>query len=796
MSPISNGDAMRALNWKLWRECWQLKGQLLSIALVMATGIMTVVTMRGSYESLVDTQQRYYQDTRFADVWISLRRAPESIRERLAEIPGVALVDTRVTLLASLDIDALDEPATARFVSIPDHQRPLLNDLVIRNGRYIEAGAGDEIIINEKFAAARGLQPGDSLRAIINGRARDLQIVGTGISPEYAYATPPGALYPDNERFAVIWMGRPALGPAYDMDGAFNEAVFRLAPEANELAVITRLNEELAAWGGFGAYGRAQQTSHLILDAELDQNRVMGTVIPLMFLAVAVFLLHLVLSRMITTQRGEIAVLKAFGYSDLEVGMHFLMFALVAALLGTTVGALGGYLLGDAYIQLYTEYFDLPGLSYRLSPALLLLSVLISVGGACTGALTAVRKAVRLPPAEAMRPEPPASFRPGWMERIGLGRLLSASGRMILRNIERKPVQSLLSSLGVALSLSILIVGSFMFDGVTLMMDLQFRQIQREDVAVTFMENQPDAVRHELAGLPGVQRVEGWRSSPARFQAGHLSRDIAITGIARDSELRRIVSANGQLHPLTADGLVISRYLAEQLQLRSGDRLQVSLLEGQRRSAEVTLAGVVDDFMGVNAYMDLTALERLSGESGLFSGAWLLVEESSREALFSALKQRPTVAGATAPETMLASFEAEMAEAIYIALAFLIGFASVIAFGVIYNGARISLSERGRELASLRVMGFHRREVTFLLLGEQALITLIALPLGALLGYLMAWAVVASMVTEAFRVPLVVNLNTWLQAILIILLAAALSSLAVRRRLHRYDLISVLKTRE
>lgn len=787
---------MNALNQKLLRELWQLKSQMLSIALVVATGIMTVVTMRGSYESLVIAQQDYYQQTRFADVWVSLRRAPETLRQQISNLPGVALADTRIGFMATLDLEGLDAPAIGRFISLPENSRPVLNDIRITQGRYIEPGAPDEVIISEKFAAARNLLPGDSLRAIINGRARDLDVVGIAISPEHIYAMPPGSLMPEDSRYGILWMGERALGPAYDMEGAFNEAFVKLSPEADTLAVIDGLNTLLQAYGGFGAYTRRDQPSHMILQGELDQNRVMGTAIPAVFLGVAVFLLHLVLSRLISTQRGEIAVLKAFGYHNGEVGLHFLMFALAAVAAGIVLGALGGAWLGRAYIGIYQMYFDLPGLQYTMNWQLVLIASAVSLLGACTGAMNAVLKAVRLPPAEAMRPEPPASFKPGLMERMGVAKLLPSAGRMILRNVERKPLQSFMSSLGVAFSVAILVVGFFMFDGVRFLMDLQFREIQREDVSVNFHQHQSDRVLHELWRLPGVTRVEPFRTVPVRLSNGHHYRDSGIHGMQADGKLRRVVSSNVLTYPLPADGLVLSRMLAQRLQVETGDWLHVQLLEGQRQQSQVQVSGVVDDFMGVTAYMDIQALHQLSGEHGLISGAYLSVTPDERSRLYQTLKNMPMVAGVASPADMLASFNTQMAQNIFISVGFLVGFASVIAVGVIYNGARIALSERGRELASLRVMGFHRREVAVLLLGEQALITLFAIPMGWLIGYSMAWLVVQGMATDMFRIPYVLNPQTWLYSALITMAAALASGIAVRRRLDHFDLISVLKTRE
>lgn len=788
--------SLRALNRKLLRECWHLKGQMLSIALVVATGIMTVVTMRGSYDSLVEAQQRYYNAMRFADVWTSLRRAPDTLLAQIENIPGVALADTRVSFLATLDLEGLDAPAQGRFVSVPESGRPVLNDILLTRGRLVAPGAPDEVVISEKFALARALVPGDTLRAIINGRARTLDIVGMAISPEHSYSVPPGSLLPEDDRYGILWMGRRALGPAYDMDGAFNEAFVKLAPGANELAVIAQLNELLAPYGGFGAYPRRDQASHMMLQGELDQNRVMGTAMPAIFLGVAVFLLHLVLGRLITTQRGEIAVLKAFGYRDWEVGHHFLMFAVLAVLLGAVIGTLGGWYLGGAYIGIYRQYFDLPGLEYQLSPALLLLALGVSIAGACSGAMGAVRKAVALPPAEAMRPEPPARFEPGPFERLGVGRLLPSSGRMILRNVERKPLQAFFSSLGVAFSTAILIIGLFMYDGVLHMIDLQFRQIQREDITVAFQQNVTGAARHDLQRLEGVTRVETYRMAPARLRSAHFSRETVIQGMEPDGQLRRIVTANGTVQRLPSQGLVLSRILAERLRVQVGDVISVEMLEGQRQVRSVQIAGIVDDFLGVSSYMALPAMHQLTGEADVISGAYLAVMEPQRNALYRELKQVPAVAGVASPASMLVSFEREMAQNIFISVGFLVGFASVIAVGVIYNGARIALSERGRELASLRVMGFHRREVAVLLLGEQALITVLAIPLGGVIGYALAWLMVSSLQTDTFRIPYVITAQTFVIAAAVTVLAAALSALAVRRRLDSMDLISVLKTRE
>lgn len=787
---------MKALDRKLLRDVWQHRGQLLSIAAVVAVGIMVVLTMRGTYESLVEARDAYYHDYRLPDLWANLERAPESVRERIAAIPGVATVDARVNFAATLDIPNIEGIAFGRFISIPDEGRPLLADLHLRAGRFPSSESRGEVLVSENFAIANDFVPGDTLRALLNGRRHDLVIVGIAISPEHTYAVPVGALFPDDARYGIIWMRRSEIGPVFDMDGAFNEVALTLGPGGSFPRVAASVDRLLDPYGGLGAYAREDQASYSIVEGELAQIRSMGTVVPAIFLGVAAFLLNLVLGRMIATQRTEIAVLKAFGYTDGEVRRHYLGFALSAVVIGGIVGVLAGIWLGSGMVELYKEAFDFPDLRYHLRWRLVLIALGIGGTAAVMGAFGAVRRAVRLPAAEAMRPEAPAGFKPGILERLGVGRILPAAGRMVLRNLERRPIRSLMSAVGVAFSVAILVIGMFMFDGIGYMMDLQFRVIQREDRSLGFIRPLADGVRYDLANLDGVTRVEPFRAVPVRLHAGHREREAAITGVPQGARLRRIVASNGQLHPLPATGMVVSRYLADELRIAPGDTVAVEVLEGLRRYDRVQIVGVVEDFIGVAVYMRLDALHQLVGGPRTLTGAYLRVEPAAATALDDRLKTLPVISGVASPAQALAAFEKQMAEGLMISIAFILGFSMVIAVAVVYNGARIALSERSRELASLRVLGFTRREVAVLLLGEQATITLAAIPLGWVIGYLLAAAVSAGLQSETFRIPLVVSTSTYLLAAAMTIVAAVVSGVIVRRQLDRVDLIGVLKTHE
>ena len=785
-----------ALRRKMLRELWRLRTQLFSIGLVVATGVVTVVTLRGTYEALYQARAAYYRDYKLADVWSDLERAPETVRERILTIPGVSVVSTRVSSYATLDLPWLQAPGIGLFLSLPDGQHPSLNDIHLTRGRTLAPGRSRETIVSEAFFVANDLALGDTLVAVLNGRRTDLLVVGAAISPEHSYSVPPGALYPDDVRYGVFWMSRAALGPVLDAQDAFTDVSVGLAPGANEAAVIRALNRLLEPYGGLGAYGREDQLSYKILADELASNRITGTVVPAVFLGVAAFLLNLVLGRLISTQRTEIGTLKAFGYTEGEVGRHFLSYALVAVGIGTLFGAVGGIWAGDAMVGIYDEYFKFPELEYRLSGTLVAIGSLVSLTAALGGGWTAVRKATRLTPAEAMRPEPPARFEPGWVERAGLGRFLPPGGRLVLRNLERRPVRTFASALGVAFSVAILVIGTFMYDGIIRLMDLQFSVAQREDLTVSFNRAQAPGAVLDLAHLDGVQRVEPFHAVPVRIRSRHRARELSLSGLPEDSELRRIVDADRREHPLPLEGLVLSAFLAEALDVETGDPVTVEVLTGKRRTAVIPVARVVDDFLGSSAWVTLATLERVAGEGPRISGAYLRVDADARDAVGERLKSTPAVASVASPGIMLESFEEQLEGTLFVSIAFMLAFASIISVAVIYNGTRIALSERGRELASLRVLGFTRREVARLLLGEQAAITALAIPLGCAIGYVLAAAVLAAMASETYRIPLVVSFRTYLLAAGATVVAAVASGWLVRRRMDRMDLISVLKTRE
>ncbi len=787
---------LSALDRKLLRDLWHMRGQVVTVALIVASGIATYVTMRGAYESVERAQQQHYARYHFADVFAQLKRAPNTLATEIGSIPGVSVLQTRVVVEVNLDIPGLDEPAVGRLISIPETNQAMLNDLFLRKGRYIEPGRQDEVLVSEAFSSANHLEVGTSIAAVINGRWERLRIVGVALSPEYVYEIRGAEVFPDNKRFGVLWMSREALGPLFNMEGGFNDVALTLAPGASEAGVLERLDRLLEPYGGLGAYGRDDQVSHRFLTDEIAQDRITGIFVPSIFLGIAAFLIHVVLSRLVSTQRNPIGLLKAFGYSDVAVGAHYLKFALVAVMLGTAIGSPLGIWLGRGLARMYQNFFRFPELSFTAGPKLLIWGIAISGIAACLGALSSLRVVFALPPAEAMRPESPPQFKQGIAERLGFAKMVSISTRMILRNLERRPWKAILTVVGMSFAVAILIIGFYFFDAVEYLVQVQFRAAQRDDVTISLGEPQGEQARYDVNHLTGVLHSESFRIVPARFRFGHRSKRIGLLGLDADGELRRVVGQSFDIARIPPEGVLLTTKLGEVLGVRPGETITVEVLEGERPLRQVAVSATVDEMIGLSAYMDISALNRMMREGPPISGAYLSVDSQKLPILYSQLKRTPAVAGVTVREAMLESFYRTIAESLRISTTALNLFACLIAVGMVYNGARVALSERGHELASLRVLGFNQREISFMLLGEQALLALASIPLGFLIGYIFCAVLTTAMQTELYRMPLVVNAKTYATSVLIVGLASVATGLLLYRRLSRMDLVAVLKTRE
>lgn len=784
---------MRALDTKLLRDLRRLAGQALTIALVVAAGVAAFLASRSTWDTLLEARTAWYTEGRLPHVFARVERAPDRVAAQLASIPGVRTVAPRIRVSVQIPLPTAGQPPVGEIVGLPPDGAAALDRIRLAAGR-LPAGP-DEAVLLELFAEKWELAPGDGLPVVMNGRRRELRIVGLANAPSYVFATSAGSMSPDSSRLAVLWMDERELAPAWQLEGAFNDVGLSLHPGTRVPAVLGAVDRVLAPWGGDGAFSRDDHPSDSFVRQELEQLRMMATWVPAIFLSVAVFLLNVVLARLVTLQRPEIATLKALGYGRAAIGRHFLGLAAVIVLAGVAMGLGLGVWLGQGMTEMYRPYFKFPTLRWHLSGLDVALAAAGSLAAGLGGALGAVRAVLALAPAEAMQPPAPPTYRRSWIDGLPVERLFGQAGRMVLREVQRRPLRLLLSSVAVSFAVAILVLGRFSTDAIDQLVERQFQAGWREELTVSFLRPVPDGALASIRAVEGVRTVEGLRVVGARLRHGSRWREVPLIGHPEEGELRRVVGARGQPVPVGA-GLLLTEKLAEVLEIRPGEDLVVELREGDRRRLVLPVVGTVDEALGLSAHLTRAALHRVVGEAPAFNQALLRFDPWARGEVLAALRRSPVVADLALTGALVARFRRQVDEVVGTMTVALTLFASTIAVGVVYNNARVALSVRARELASLRVLGFTRAEVSGILLGELSLQVLIGVPLGLWLGGRMARAFAATVDPERYRLPDEVTTQTAAFAAAVVLSAALASALLVRRRIDRLDLVAVLKTRE
>lgn len=787
---------MSPLDHKLLRDMWRMKGQALAIGMVIAVGVGMLVMMTGLVTSLNETRAAYYDRYRLAEVFAPVTRAPNRIAMRMAAIDGVSAVEPRVVGAALIDVANFDLPVQAQAVSLPDLREPRLNDVFLTNGRMIDSDHTDEILLLQAFANAHDLRPGDQIDATMNGARRTFRIVGLAQAPEFLYTTAPGELIPDDARFGVIWMSRSALAAAYDMDGAFNEALLSLSRGANEAAVMDAVDRILDPYGGTGAFPLADQASNQLVSEEISGLEAAAVGVPPIFLAVAAFLLYIVINRMVQSEREEIGLMKAFGYTDGEVGAHYFKLVLAIAIGGALAGCLMGVAGGRALIQVYVDYFKFPFLVFQLDPASFVTGVGVSILSASVGGLLVLRSVFALTPAAAMRAPAPADYSRTGAIGHALNRFLDQPSRMVLRRITRQPARMAGAMIGIACGMALSVSMITIYAGFDRTIDLTFNVIDRSDVTITFTQAASKATIFNLRRMEGVTYVEPVRHVPAVLRNGLATHRGVVSGLAPNARLSRALDSDLADIPLENGGIVLATALAVKLNIRPGDVLTVEVREGRQPVLQIPVTAVAESLLGSPAYMDLATLNRALREPNRVSGAYLSIDEALATDIYAALQDMPTVAGVSLKSQAEIAFQTLMNTGAG-AIRYVMGaIAFVITFGIVYNAARIAYAERSRDLASLRVIGFTKGEAAFVLLGELAVITLVALPIGGVLGYYLSFGIAAGFSSELYQIPAIFDPASYGFAAMVVLGAAIASGWLVKRDIDRAELVSALKTRE
>lgn len=786
------------LHKKLLRDLWRLRGSVLAISLIVASGIALMIAALNTIKTIEVTRQVYYDQSGFGDVFASVHRAPRHLLTEIQSLHGVRRADDKVVGAALIDLSSLEVPARAQLISLEPHlqEGSTLNRLLLDEGRMPIQDNDHEVVVHFSFANATGLELGDELPVTMRGRRLTLTVVGIGSSADTIYAMPAGSILPDEKGYGILWVNRDLLDAIYDYDGAFNSLIIDAERSADLDELIARLDRLLSPYGGAGGYDRADHPSDSMLNNEIEQLANMVRVVPILFLSIAAFLINVIMGRLVALEREQIGLFKAFGMNELRIGGHYLSFAVLITVLGGAAGAVIGFFLSSLMNDLYQIAFRFPFMLQQNDLTSFMIAMGVSLAAAIAGAALSVRRVMRLEPAEAMSPEPPATYKPSLPERMGLTRNWREPGRMIVRHVSRRPGRALVSIFGLSLSVAIVMLGNYFGGASKTLIDTYFYQNQTQDLTISLVEARPKSAQFALQGLDGVMRVEGSNAAAVKLRHGTAEKRTGIIARSNDATLSQLMDEAGNKVTLPSQGITLSKSLADQLGVSVGDSVTVELLTGQRYTREVPVTAIVKLYIGQGAYMSIDAFGRLTGENAQFRQFEAKIDPSKLSILVQRLMDLPMVQSVTTRLSAFESFGQMMERSILIMGGVFSGFAALIAVGVVYNSARIALSEQARELASLRVLGYSVREAGFILIGQLVVLTLLSFVPGAVMGYYFSLGMSEMMQNDLMRMPFAFQFNSVILGVLVVSAAAIGSAILVARRVAHLDLVAVLKSRE
>ncbi|MCA9162670.1 MAG: ABC transporter permease [Planctomycetales bacterium] len=792
---------MTMLDRKLARDLTAAKGLLLAIAGIIGVGVMCYVTMQSSYHNLARAKIRYYRQSRMADFWIDLKKAPLAEIARLEQLPQLVQLTPRISFSATVDLEDSPQPINGLVLSLPDERQPVTNDIVLRRGGYFTPRRANEVIVNEAFAVEHRLRPGDWIHLLLNNRRQELLVVGTAISSEFTYLVGPGSIMPDPEHFGVFYVKQTFAEDVFDFEGAANQVVGRMAPGfgGDVEAVLRDVESLLDDYGVFSTTPLKQQASNQFLSGEIDGLKAFATILTTCFLIVGALVLNVLITRLARQQRTVIGTLKALGYSDWKLFRHFLKYGVTVGAAGGMVGCVGGYMAATGITDVYKDFFEFPDLRSELHWYTYGIGMAVSMGCAMLGSVHGARAVLALQPAAAMRPEPPSAGGAILLERVTwLWRRLGSNWRVALRGLVRHRVRTAIGMLAAGVGAALLVTGFMMMEAQDYLIEFQFRQVTRSDIDVTFGdEHGRDALR-ELGQMPGVLTVEPLLNVSGTFVNGAHRRKAGITGLSHNATLTVPRDQAGRRIHIPPTGLVISRVLAELLDLKVGDRVTMEPAKGDRRPFQLEVVEVTDSYMGQTAYANIEHLSDLIGEAFAMNGAQLTASRDAnlRDSLHRELKQTAAVQSVILRDQLIEHLVETLLSTQGIFITSLVSFAGIIFFGSMVNASMVSLAERQREVATLRAIGYSPWRVGGLFLRENLVTNLAGTLVGLPVGYFLMWLTAMSYNNDLIRIPVITDNWIWGVTLLLSLLFALAAHAFVQWRIHRMDFVDALKVKE
>jgi len=800
----------------MFRELKENKGAYFACVVIITIGLMFFTAFSIVVENLYTAQENFYQKQNFAEGFAEIKAMPLAEISKLQRIEGIRDIQGRL----SKEVQVLNINSKKPYNNIKGalHKTPNNEENVYLrlysvdtkkakpiNGVFLEKGSAlDNNILNvwidSKFFVANNLELNDTLEIIAQGKKRTLRIVGTGSNPEFIYALRNASdLFPSPETFGIAYLPHDMMKILFEEGSSVNNLVYTLEPGADYQEVEDRLKAKLKPYGLISIYPREDQVSHMLLSQELTSLEGMAQSMPVIFLAVACMILYIMLKRTIENQRGQIGILKAFGYTQKEILCHYLSFALTIGLGGGILGGISGSLLAAPLTTLYETFFTIPGLKSEFSYSYLLMSILLTLAFTLFAGYQGCKGILRLEPAEAMHPPAPPTGKNILLEKIPIfWSTLTVQGKMSLRSMIRHPGRTIFMFLGIMFTFALISSPWILWDITEKMMFDQYEKIETYDAKInlTVPLNQQQ-LEQELSRLPGVKKAESRAEIPVTLKNNWYKKDLVLMGVPLNSALYNIRNSQGLKIEPSEKGILLSERLATLLNAHIGTQLKLesALAKDPTKAKTIVVKGIIPQYIGLNAYMELNSLQALLEQGDISTTIMLRLDEQGLSALKEKYRNSTLIAGIEDKKALLRQSKELMGSfsgSIYIFL--ILGV--IIGFAIIYNISLTTVSERNRELASMMVLGMTPQEVLSVITFEQWFTSIFAMLAGIPLTKLFLVSMDQLINSDLYSMPTNVNSTGILAGFLVTIACIRIAQLAAARRIKHLSLVGALKASE
>lgn len=787
---------MNILFRNLLRDIKKSKGQFLSILIIVILGVTFYTGINSMFRNLSNSSIKYYQEYKLADIWVDLYKAPTGAKEKIESLSYVNESTGRIVNDASINISG--ENGTVRLITLPDTKKGIVNDIVIKAGRYFSEGDSNQCLVDQDFFKANNLELGDYIYPIINGNKVKLKVVAVVKSPEFVYTLKDSSeLMPDNKKFGIVYIKQSFGEAIFDFKGYINNISIKLTNGSNTEAAKDDIKKALKNYGVKNVIDRDEQTSTMMLTEEIKKLQSMGGTFPIIFFMVASVIIYIMMGRMVENQRVQIGVLKALGFTNMQVLSYYMCYSALIAITGSLIGSIFGTYMGVGLTKLINQYFNLPLEGARIYGELVLPASILTLFFCLFAGYHSCKVVFKIMPSEAMREKSPDSGKKIIIEKWKIvWKNIGHLWKIILRNLFRYKRRAILTSLGIIFSSAILLVALSMEDSINFMISQQYGNIQDYDIKVNLSKLVSVEELNKIKSIPHVVALEPVLETGVEITNGWRSKDVGFTALTKEPQMYKVEDKNNKPINLPDGGILISEKLANTLGVETNDRVNIKFFYPGKEKKEVTVKGIVVQYLGLSTYTSMDNLNSLLGEGMVANSAVLKLDNRNYEnEVKSKLRDMAAVNSVESKTDALNALLKNMG-ATKSSIGVMIILSAILLIAVVYNIATINIFERQRELATLKVLGFKNSEIKKLIFNENYLITIFGITIGLPMGKFLGASMMSASSTDSYSFPYVIEFRTYILTIVLTIAFTVLTNFILMKKIKSIDMIEVLKNRE